>query len=250
MRRVHYETIDSTNTEARRLATGNLREPLLVTAAEQSAGRGRHGRQWQSPLGGAWLSLVWPARQPAAAYATVSLAAAVAVLRALRELAARSPARFQIKWPNDLLVDDNKVAGILCEQRLGGSVNPDVIIIGVGVNVNFDPAMLPSDLRHPATTLSTALGKSFRVDEVIDAVAQHLAAALESFESEGLGEGLLTELRDGLSYVGTMRTWSSPTGLIQGRVAGIDDAGRLLLDTPSGRVAYETGEFAEKTGSP
>jgi len=249
MRRIHYETIDSTNSEARRLATDDVREPLLVTAAEQSAGRGRHGRQWQSPLGGAWLSLVWPARQPPVAYAAVSLAAAVAVLRALRELAARSPERFQVKWPNDVLVDDCKVAGILCEQRLGGGVSPDVIIIGVGVNVNFDPAMLPSDLRHPATTLNTALGKSFRVDDVIDAVAEHLAAALESFESEGLGEGLLTELRDSLAYVGTMRTWSSPGGAIQGRVAGIDDAGRLLLATPSGRIAYETGEFAE-TRSP
>ena len=67
MRRIHYDIIDSTNSEARRLAAADLREPLLVTAAEQSAGRGRQGREWQSPHGGAWMSLAWPARQPPAA---------------------------------------------------------------------------------------------------------------------------------------------------------------------------------------
>ena len=73
--------------------------------------------------------------------------------------------------------------------------------------------------------------------------------ALEDFEADGLSQQLLIELRDGLAYIGAMRTWSSPGGPVEGRVAGIDDRGRLLLDTTAGRVAYETGEFATNTGS-
>ena len=249
MRRIHYETIDSTNTEARRLAAADLREPLLVTAAEQSAGRGRQGREWQSPRGGAWMSLAWPARQPPAAYAAVSLAAAAGVLRALRELAARAPQRFEVKWPNDILLDDQKVAGILCEQRLGGA-HADMLIIGVGVNVNFDHALFPGDLRHPATTLAAALGKPLSVDAVVDNVAEHLAAALNAFEAEGLSESLLTELRESLAYVGAMRSWTGPNGPVQGRVAGLDAGGRLLLDGPTGRIACDTGEFASMPYSP
>jgi BirA family biotin operon repressor/biotin-[acetyl-CoA-carboxylase] ligase len=243
MQRIHYETIDSTNSEARRLAA-DLREPLLVTAAEQTAGRGRQGREWQSPRGGAWMSLAWPARQPPAAYAAVSLAAATGVLRALRELAVRAPQRFQVKWPNDILLDDQKVAGILCEQRLGGGAHADMLIIGVGVNVNFDHALFPIDLRHPATTLAAALDKPLTVEAVVDKVAEHLAAALNAFEAEGLSESLLTELRESLAYLGAVRSWAGPGGKVQGRVAGLDDSGRLLLDTTAGRIACDTGEFA------
>lgn len=244
MRRVHYDQIDSTNTEARRLLTAGSREPLLVTAVEQTAGRGRQGRDWHSPVGGAWLSLAWPTRRPPAAYGGVSLAAAAAVLRALRGLAGRSPERFEVKWPNDVLVDGRKVAGILCEQRLGGGVELDAVIVGVGVNVNFDLALLPADLRHPATTLEAALAKTFRVGDVVDALAGELGETLETYEAEGLSAGLLVELRASLAYVGRTRTWVSPAGEVRGVVAGLDDAGRLLLDGPSGRIACESGELA------
>jgi BirA family biotin operon repressor/biotin-[acetyl-CoA-carboxylase] ligase len=242
-RRIHYETIDSTNTEARRLTTGRLREPLLVTAAEQFAGRGRQGRSWESPRGGAWMSLVWPIKKPPGAYAAVSLAAAVGVLRGLRDVVATG-ADFQIKWPNDMLLDGRKVAGILCEQRLCGGSPLEAIIVGVGVNVDFDIALLPSDLRHPATTLRAALGKSYDVETIVDAVSQRLVDALTEFEGAGLSSNLLAELRDRLAYVGTTRRWETPGGSIEGRVAGVDDAGRLLLDCPTGRVVCETGEFA------
>lgn len=245
MRRVHYEQIDSTNTEARRLLTADPREPLLVTAVEQTAGRGRQGRDWHSPVGGAWMSVAWPTRRPAAAYAAVSLAAAAAVLRAVRGLAARAPERFEVKWPNDVLVDGRKVAGILCEQRLGGGVQLDAVIIGVGVNVNFDLALLPGDLRHPATTLEAALGKKLRVGDVVDAVAEELAGALEAFEADGLSAEVVVELRASLAYRGRARTWTSPAGEVRGVVAGLDDAGRLLLDGPAGRIVCESGELSD-----
>jgi BirA family biotin operon repressor/biotin-[acetyl-CoA-carboxylase] ligase len=242
IRRIHYDIIDSTNSEARRLVPPELDEPLLVTAAEQFAGRGRHGRSWHSPRGGAWMSLIWPARLQAAAYSAISLAAAVGVLRGLREVA-RSAGDFRVKWPNDVLIHDRKVAGILCEQRLGGGSQTEAVIVGVGVNVDFDLTELPSELRHPATTLRAAFDKPFAVDPVINAVTDGLIEALQMYEAQGLNQELLAEVRENLAYVGSVKAWKSSNGLIEGRVVGIDDAGRLLLDCPTGQVACEVGEF-------
>jgi BirA family biotin operon repressor/biotin-[acetyl-CoA-carboxylase] ligase len=244
MRRLHYETIGSTNSQARALAEVHPGERLLVTAARQSAGRGRHGRVWQSPLGGAWMSIAWPMLNEPRAYAPVSLVTAVAVRRALRELGGGESPDLRIKWPNDLLIADCKVAGILCE--LSPSVREargGILIVGIGVNVNFDPALLAGDLRHPATTLSAAWGRFVDVEAVITAVRQQVLEALASFECDALGAELLDELRASLAYIGTVRTWSSPRGEITGRVLGVDDAGRLLLESNGQITACDVGEF-------
>jgi BirA family biotin operon repressor/biotin-[acetyl-CoA-carboxylase] ligase len=244
MRRIRFDTVDSTNTQARLLASGHPGEPLLVTADVQTAGRGRHGRSWQSPRGGAWMSVVWPLATRPAESAAASLVAAVAVRRALGEVASEVADRLLVKWPNDVLLADRKVAGILCEQFLGGDASPSgVLIIGVGVNVDFDLSELGDGLRHPPTTLRAELGRAVAVDAVIDAVADRLAAALVQFDATGLDESLLGELRRHLAYVGTIRTWDSPTGRVSGRVLGIDDAGRLLLSGPAGKVACAAGEL-------
>jgi BirA family transcriptional regulator, biotin operon repressor / biotin---[acetyl-CoA-carboxylase] ligase len=242
MRRIHFDVTDSTNTEARRLAAKYPVQCLLVTAATQIAGRGRQGRAWQSPLGGVWLSIAWPTRQAPAAYSTVSLLTAIAVRRALLDVL--DGERLKIKWPNDMLVDDRKVAGILCEQWPGDNGGSGVLVIGIGVNVDFDLALLPSDLRHPATTLSAALGRAIPVEGVIDQVAEKVTVALENFEASGFHADLIAELGGNLAYVGTVRSWQSPRGEIAGRVLGIDDFGRLLLETNAGVQAYDVGEFA------
>ena len=188
------------------------------------------------------MSIVWPTQQAPQTYAAISLAAAIAVRRAL--LAVVAAERLTIKWPNDVLVDDMKFVGILCEQWPGDNGNPGVLVIGIGVNVDFDPGLLPPDLRHPATTLSHALGHAVPVDAVIDAVAEQVSAVLAEFECTGLSAELIAELSDCLAYVGTVRSWQSPRGEIAGRVLGVDDAGRLLLEVAGQTQAYDVGEFA------
>jgi BirA family biotin operon repressor/biotin-[acetyl-CoA-carboxylase] ligase len=242
MHRIHFDIADSTNSEARRLAAEKPGEVLLVTAATQSAGRGRQGRVWQSPLGGAWFSLVWPTRQPPAVYANVSLLAAIAVRRAVAEVVEAE--RLRIKWPNDVLVDGKKVSGILCEQWPGEAGGSGSLVIGIGVNVDFDMAQLPTDLRHPATTLSAAVGHAIPVEAVIDSVAVHLTSLLAEFETSGLNAELIAELREHLAYLGEERAWESPKGELIGKVLGIDDAGRLLLEVGGEVRAWDVGEFA------
>jgi BirA family biotin operon repressor/biotin-[acetyl-CoA-carboxylase] ligase len=184
MQRVHFDSTDSTNAQARLLAAERAGERLLVTAATQTAGRGRHGRIWHSPRGGAWLSLVWTRVGEPQAYVETSLVAAEAVRAALIAVAPELRDRLAIKWPNDILVAGRKVAGILCEQCPAPS--PGVMIIGVGVNVDFDVAQLGDDLRTPPTTLSCELARRLEVEPVIAAVAESLVKAMTAFEANRL----------------------------------------------------------------
>ncbi len=245
------------------------REPLLITAAEQTAGRGRRGRAWHSPRGGAWMSLAWPMSHEAAWYAGVSLAAALAVRQGVADIieqiskaeppaASRQPTALHIKWPNDLLIDDHKVAGILCElfavpRRLAvdsppaqeGSPTAGVLIVGVGVNVDFRLEQLGSthELRHPATTLAAALCRNVDVEQVITAVSSRLLQSLDVYERAGLTPSILQELRRHLAYVGTVQSWHAPRAVVTGQVLGLDDLGRLLMATDQGVVACEVGEL-------
>jgi BirA family biotin operon repressor/biotin-[acetyl-CoA-carboxylase] ligase len=181
MQRFHYDTIDSTSSQARRLAEEHPGERLLVTAATQSSGRGQHGRAWESPHGGAWMSIVWPLRNELRAGQPLSLLAAAAVRQALVEVVGDSRCDLQIKWPNDVLIADRKVAGILCEvtSNTTDAYRGRILIIGVGVNVNFDLAQLPEPLHLTATTLSASCGRSLNLESVIAAIARHLVDAIE-----------------------------------------------------------------------
>jgi BirA family biotin operon repressor/biotin-[acetyl-CoA-carboxylase] ligase len=245
VRRFHFEQTDSTNTQARRLADEHPGERLLVTAAMQSAGRGRLGRTWSSPPGGAWLSVAWPVWQPSANYAGASLAAALAVRRGLSRVAPEAAARLAIKWPNDVLLDGRKVAGILCESFPGdsGGDKPGLLVVGVGVNVDFDAATLGGELRHPATSLRDGVGPSVSVEDVANAVAAELETALGDCESAGLSTELLDELQSCLAYRGEVMTWHGPAGPCAGLVLGIDAHGRLILEGAGGRILCESGEL-------
>lgn len=264
MRRIHFDVTDSTNTQARLLAAAHPDERLLVTASEQTAGRGRQGRRWLSPRGGAWMSIAWPMRRPPQAYRGASLAAAIGVRRALVELlnlglpseVAGLVAQPTIKWPNDLLIEEAKVAGILCEQTLEPAAGGNAIFVGIGVNVAFSQTMLdePHDgqpLRHRATTLSNVAGRAFEVDDVLQRVATAVERSLDDYEAFGLAAApapgrpsLIEELRTALAYVGSHRKWLSPRGEVSGRIVGVDDDGRLLLESAGQILACDAGELS------
>jgi BirA family biotin operon repressor/biotin-[acetyl-CoA-carboxylase] ligase len=213
--RLHLRATGSTNERARELARAGAPHGTLVTTAEQSAGRGRQGRTWSAPAGHALLlSLVlreWPYLLP--------LAAALAVADLAGEEA-------RVKWPNDVLVDGRKVAGILAEGR----PQEGWLVLGIGVNVAVDLADLPPELHETAGTLGR------RVDEV-DAALAELIAALEGRLAEP-AEATLAGLRALDALHGREVRWAAGAGV----AAGIDDEGRLLVDTPDGRVAIGAGE--------
>jgi BirA family transcriptional regulator, biotin operon repressor / biotin---[acetyl-CoA-carboxylase] ligase len=214
--RLHLRATTSTSDRARELAQRGAPHGTLVTAAQQSAGRGRQGRTWSAPPGQAALfSLVlrrWPGLLP--------LAAAVAVAEAAGPQA-------QIKWPNDVLLDGRKVAGILAEGR----PQEGWAVLGIGVNVAVRLDDLPAELRARAGTLGRTVGE---VDAVLDAILRGLERAV------ALDAGALLEAwraRDGL--VGRPVQWAGGTGT----AAGVDEKGRLVVELArGGRATLESGE--------
>lgn len=244
MRLIEYASLDSTNLEARRLWAGNPAaarpEPLAVVAAAQTAGMGRSGRSWVSPTGGLWLSLAWPLRRPLEAYQALPLAAGLAVARALEGLYALD---CRIKWPNDLLVRNRKLVGILCQGE------PDLpspaVIVGIGVNANFPAAALGPGLRQPPTSLRDELRRDVPLARLRDRLLDELEEALADFEQDLWRERLLPEIERRLAWRGrpVRCTDTQQQLLAQGLLTGLDAQGCLLIQTPGGPQALAVGEL-------
>ena len=214
--RVHHRRTDSTNARARELVAGGTPHGTLVTAGEQTAGRGRHGRTWTAPPGRALLMSLalrdWPRLLP--------LAAAVAVA----EVAGPDAA---IKWPNDVLTPaGRKVAGILVEGR----PQEGWMILGIGLNVAVEPDDFPPELRDTAATLGR---EPADVEPTLDELLTALSAWLSVPHDDVLGA---FRARDALFERDV--TWAGGAGVAE----GVDGEGRLVVRTPDGIEYLDAGE--------
>ena len=213
--RVHLRRTDSTNERARELAAAGAPHGTLVTADEQTAGRGRQGRVWSAPPGQALLcSLV--VRDPPR---LLPLAAGAAV-------ASACDAGAQIKWPNDVWVAGRKVAGILVEGR----PQERWAVIGIGVNVAVKLNELPPDLRQRAGTLGL---QRHEVEVWLAGLLAALANWLAASEDE-----VLAFVRERDALRGRRVRWAGGSGT----GSGIDGDGRLVLLTDEGQTALDAGE--------
>jgi len=193
------------------VARGEAGAGDVIVADHQTAGRGRFGRTWLSPTGGLYATFLVPSSPK------IAVLAAVAVLRAC----ARFDVEVALKWPNDVVVDDRKLDGILIETA------GDLALVGIGLNL--DQAPLPT-----ATSLRK-LGHSVRRSELVDAVAQDLQAADD--------DALLGDYRRGLSTLGRTVTVAMESGeTVSGRAVSVDDEGRLIVETRDGPRTLSTGE--------
>jgi BirA family transcriptional regulator, biotin operon repressor / biotin---[acetyl-CoA-carboxylase] ligase len=213
--RLHLRRVDSTNTRARALAATGAPHGTLVTATEQTAGRGRQGRTWMAPPGRALLASVVLRDPPA----LLTLATGLAV-------ADVAGPRARLKWPNDVLVAGEKLAGVLVEAR----PQDGWAVVGIGINVAVRPDDLPAGLRGRAATLG-------REPADVESVLGQLLAALERWTAAPAADVLAAwPARDALA--GREVAWSDG----RGRVVGLDDQGRLLVETAGGRVSLAAGE--------
>lgn len=213
--RVHHRATDSTNARARDLAAASAPHGTLVTAGEQTAGRGRQGRRWSAPASRALLGSLVVRRPPR----LLPLAAGVAVADTVSREAA-------LKWPNDVLVGGRKVAGILVEARLleGWAV------LGIGVNVALREEDFPGELRGIAGTLG-------RSPEEVEPVLERLLVELECWLGADEPE-VLAAVRERDALLGQAVRWADGEGV----AAGIDDDGCLVVKTARGEVALAAGE--------
>jgi BirA family biotin operon repressor/biotin-[acetyl-CoA-carboxylase] ligase len=214
--RLHLRRTDSTNRRARELAAGGAPHGTLVTAAEQTEGRGRQGRTWSAPPGqGLLMSVV------------VRDFDALLPLRAGLAVADVAGPQARVKWPNDVLVDERKLAGVLVEGR----PQEGWAVVGIGVNVAVDTASLPAEVRDRAASLG-------RDQREIEMVLEELLRALERRLGESATDALRA-LRARDALLGRPVHWSAGAGT----GAGIDDDGNLLVHTDAGEtVALHAGE--------
>ena len=226
---VALDTVGSTNDEAARLADAGSPEGTVVWSREQTGGRGRRGRHWASPVGNLYTSTILRPECAASRAAELGFAAALAV-------ADIAPAgrEVRVKWPNDVLVDGGKVAGILLESAIGQTGQVQHVVAGIGVNVGFAP-QLP-EMRYPGA----ALGGS------VEAALEKLTSALASRLAEWRREGFATVRAAWLAKAGPIGAEIDVKlgeELVRGRFAGLDREGALLLETAAGPRKIVSGEL-------
>ncbi|MCY1047351.1 biotin--[acetyl-CoA-carboxylase] ligase [Corallococcus sp. bb12-1] len=227
----HHETIGSTNATAFRLAQDGAPHGTVVVAEQQTAGKGRRGRAWVSPpgLNLYFSAILRPALAPQHA-PELTLVAAVALAEALREAGSDAA----IKWPNDVQLGGQKVAGILTEL----SAEPErvhFVIVGVGVNLNAGPEHFPEELRDTATSLSQVLGRSVARAAFTAALWARLEAWLDTYLATGF-DAVRTRWKALSSTLGQQVRVRTDRGDWEGFAEDIDPTGALMVRTADGRV--------------
>lgn len=224
---------DSTNQVALELAAAG-EEQALVVAESQRRGRGRLARSWHSPPGsGIYLSLLYRPRLAPADLAKLTLAAGLAVCLALEQTTGAQPG---LKWPNDVLLEEKKCGGILCECRLAQDDNAAAVVVGIGLNVNTEAAQIPPELRERATSLFLATGRRWDRGLLLPALVEELDALVAELE-EGRFPAILAAWRRRDALLGRELNWLTPTGtMVRGIALGPDAAGILHIRDSQGRV--------------
>jgi BirA family transcriptional regulator, biotin operon repressor / biotin---[acetyl-CoA-carboxylase] ligase len=224
-----HPVIDSTNSRAVTLARGGAPEGVVVVAEEQTAGRGRLGRRWHAPRGSALLmSLLFrPPLAPAHAQ-RVTMVCSLAVVRAVAEVGGVDA---RVKWPNDIVVANAKLGGLLTELRVGAG-GLEYVVVGVGLNVNLDVALLP-DLISPATSLSIELGRPVSRRDLL---VSFLRCADDLYGR--LRDGWLPRAawRQALITLGRDVTVGMAGEALHGVAEDVDEDGALLLRTGDGAL--------------
>jgi len=223
------EVVDSTQDEVHAWGESGRPHGSALLAREQAAGRGARGHRWASPRGGLWLSVLVRPRSAAAAE-VLSLRAGLAVATVVERLPGVPPVR--IKWPNDLMLADRKVGGILCEARWRGEA-PAWVTIGVGLNVTNE---LPAELRAGATRLGEHT-RPPEVEPLARAIVEALLPLADAPPQLTAAEQRAFERRDWLRG----RRLAAPEA---GLAAGVSADGALLVRTAGGMVEARAGSVA------
>jgi BirA family transcriptional regulator, biotin operon repressor / biotin---[acetyl-CoA-carboxylase] ligase len=241
-RLVIHDEIGSTNDEA--VAAARIDDPgrLWIIARRQTRGRGRQGRHWTSPEGNFHGSLLLRDVVSLPKAPELGFVIGVALARALRLLTADDN-RLRIKWPNDILFDGAKLAGILLEsvQLANGGL---ACVIGIGVNCSSAPLDVP----YRATSLQAVLARPITPQDVLSALTAEFISWLEIWSAgDGFGK-IRDEWLRLAAGIGAPVKVVMPTRVFEGQFRTIDESGRLILDTPEASVAIEAGDifFADR----
>ncbi|MDB5862985.1 MAG: Bifunctional ligase/repressor BirA [Betaproteobacteria bacterium] len=240
------DNVASTNSELMKRASVEAPAGSVIAAEWQHGGRGRMGRPWHAGVArGLSFSVLWRYVQGAGALAGLSLAVGVAVVRALRELGA---AQVQLKWPNDVLWDGRKLAGILVELQ-GDALGPSTVVIGIGLNVRLSPAMR-ARIDQPAADLESACEHTLDRNAVLGVMLRHLVQVLDAFGETGFAplreEWERYHAHQGLDVMVTLPSGQTDHGIAR----GIAEDGALLFQSGSAIRRLHSAEISVRAGKP
>ncbi len=222
---VTFDQLDSTNSEAMRRVAAGERGPLWILAHRQTAGRGRSGREWVSPRGNLAVSLIFMPQCLPAQVPQLSLIAGVAVHQALESLWPEGVAgrRLRLKWPNDLLIGQAKLGGILVEStRFSADL---VAVIGIGINI----AATPDILDRSVTSMAEHVPGPPAAEVLVSHIAARLDACLAEWSQPAGFDGLRRQWLARAGPIGEAMSVNTGAGAVAGTFAGLDTDGALLL---------------------
>ena len=226
--KIHYfDELISTNITAKELAH-DAEDGTVVVAEVQKGGRGRLGREWLSPRGGIWMSVILKPTISLAHASRLTLVAGVAISKAMRKLGVDA----RIKWPNDILINDKKVCGILTEVNAEMEL-VDYIVVGIGINANADMDEFSDDVRDVATTLMSELEEPIDRISFIQDVLFELEQEYIRFRTQPFS-GILDEWTSLSDTIGRQVTVTTPHKILEGKAVGLTDDGALVVESSDG----------------
>jgi BirA family biotin operon repressor/biotin-[acetyl-CoA-carboxylase] ligase len=229
---ISYTQTGSTNDVALSLAASGAREGTLVVAENQTKGRGRRNRKWMSPIGTSILaSLILRPMIMAHEAHVISLISAAAITQAIRSVT-QLPAF--IKWPNDIIIGNKKVSGVLVEMRTEkGWV--DFLVVGMGVTVNIESAFLPREISEIATSLSSELGYYISRIQLLQEIMRQLEERYIKLKTREI-KPLTAEWENLTDTIGRQVRVSLPGYIVRGQAVNIDETGALIIRKHTGKL--------------
>ena len=227
-----FNEVSSTNTLARFLSMNGIADGSVIISEKQTNARGRSGKSWESPLGGVWLSIVLNPHVDYAKLPLITLATGVAVAKTLEKVGVENP---EIKWPNDIMINDKKVCGILTEAVAKFNTIENVII-GVGIDANLEIEDFPEELQEGTTTLEKELGRKGNENLLIKMFLEEFEKISEMFIHEKYEE-ILKEWRKRSYTIGKIVEVRKPFNkYYDGYVVGISREGALVVEKIDGSL--------------
>lgn len=234
---LRFNVVPSTMDIAKTLAVQGYPEWTVVVANEQTGGKGRFGRKWYSPRGGLWFSIILRPHFRNIYLALINMCASVAVVKSIND---RFKIKAVIKWPNDILVDHKKVAGILMDASLAGNIIEHVIL-GIGINTNIDLSEVPEEYQANITSLKELTNTEISNDELLNAILINFFELYKLIPDEA--EKIVNLWKENSSTIGSYVKVKVKGRELYGKAIDIDEYGRLLLRMDDGSIIrIEEGE--------
>lgn len=224
--------VDSTNNLAKELAGYGAVEGTVVIAETQKTGRGRKGREWCSPKGSLYFSVIL---RPECDSCEVVKLVFVAGLAVAEVLSKKYGLEVAVKWPNDVLVNEKKICGLLSEMSVAGE-KVNYVVVGVGVNANVDVVgVFPESLRNIATSLEVELGRKVELNELFRALLESLDVFYEQFLKEGTGK-IIDKWKKYAVFLGHQVIVVDEVETLKGLALDVDNEGALVLKLKDGTL--------------